>query len=37
VVGAKGAKKHVLLTLVERESRKMLIRRLPNRTQAAVL
>ena len=37
VVGAKGAKKHVLLTLVERKSRKMLIRRLPNRTQAAVL
>jgi IS30 family transposase len=37
VVGGKGAKKHVLLTLVERKSRKMLIRKLPNRTQAAVL
>lgn len=37
VVGGKGTKKHVLLTLVERRSRKMLIRKLPNRTQAAVL
>ncbi len=37
VVGGKDAKKHVLLTLVERKSRKILIRRLPNRTQAAVV
>jgi IS30 family transposase len=37
VVGGKGAAKPVLMTLTERKTRKLIIRKLPDRTQESVL
>lgn len=37
VVGGKDAEKPVLMTLVERKTRKLIVRKLPDRTQASVL